>query len=261
MAKSGQRLEAGQAIRLAEIPADAEHGLGIYEDLHGRTGGAALSEELVDAAAKHYGVVGVRFLELVAARYEESATEILELSSEFVPTLLTKGAEGQDSRAAARFGLVAAAGTLATRLGLTGWPEQQALEAARQCFQAWTEARGGAGNQERRAALRQVRRFLELHGKSRFSRKDGRDSDRPVSNRAGFYDEEDDGTWFYVLPQAYRSEVCQGRVAQAVSKVLIAERWLIPDTEGKSAQSTVLPGLGQSRCYVLAPRALQAGIE
>jgi putative DNA primase/helicase len=262
MAKSGQRLEAGQAIRLAEIPADAERGLGIYEELHGRAGGAALSEELVAAAGKCYGVVGVRFLELVAARYEDSAAEMRELSNKFVPMLLTKGAEGQDRRAAAQFAHVAAAGTLATRLGLTGWSEEQAFEATKQCYQAWVEARGGAGNQERRAALRQVRGFLELHGKSRFQRMDARDYDRPISSRVGFYEEGEDGTRFYILPEAYNKEVCQGRNPRAVSKVLIGEGWLIPDKEGRSALSVALPGIGkQARCYVLTPKALQGEIK
>jgi uncharacterized protein (DUF927 family) len=261
MAKAGHRVEAGQAVRLAEISADAEREYGIYESVHRRANGAVLSAELVAAASKTYGTVGLRFLELVAAQYEDISATVLELTSRFSAELLSKGAEGQDHRSAARFALVAAAGAIATRLGLTGWPEEQAFEAAKLCFRAWQDARGGAGNQERRAILHQVRRFLELHGKSRFSRKDGRDTERVVTNRAGFYDELEDGTWFYVLPEAYTSEVCQGRVSRAVSKVLIAERWLVPDGEGKSARSMNLPGVGQARCYVFSPRALQADIE
>jgi hypothetical protein len=58
---------------------------------------------------------------------------------------LPKGADGQVSRVARRFGLVAAAGELATGLGVLPWPEGEAERAAARCFGDWLRARGGAG--------------------------------------------------------------------------------------------------------------------
>jgi putative DNA primase/helicase len=87
----------------------------------------------------------------------------------------------------ARFALVGAAGEIATAAGLTGWPAGESERAARACFQSWLAARGGNGNGEIVAMLRQVRRFLELHGEGRFSMwHRGSDDHAPKTlNRAG----------------------------------------------------------------------------
>ena len=58
---------------------------------------------------------------------------------------------------------------LATRAGITGWPEGEALQGVRQCFNAWVGARGHMDNGEEAAMLRQVRQFLELNGEGRFA--------------------------------------------------------------------------------------------
>ena len=70
---------------------------------------------------------------------------------------------------AARFAIVGVAGALATEAGLTGWDEGESEDAAKACFDAWLQARGGAGNGEVKAMLRQVRGFLEAHGEGRFT--------------------------------------------------------------------------------------------
>ena len=77
-------------------------------------------------------------------------------------------ADGQVGRVAARFALVAAAGELATALGILPWPEGEASAAAARCFNDWLAARGDSGPEEIASGIRQVRAFLELHGSSRF---------------------------------------------------------------------------------------------
>ena len=67
---------------------------------------------------------------------------------------------------AQRFAIVAAAGELATAFGLTGWKQEEAERAAKQCFADWLKARGHKGNAEPTAMLKQVRAFLEAHGKA-----------------------------------------------------------------------------------------------
>ena len=65
--------------------------------------------------------------------------------------------------------MVAAAGTLATELGITSWPQEDAMWAAKKCFEAWLQNRGGISAQEGQEILRQVKHFFELHGDARFS--------------------------------------------------------------------------------------------
>ena len=54
----------------------------------------------------------------------------------FIAKSLPVSASGQAHRAALRFGLAAAAGELATALGITGWPDGTATTAARVCLNA-----------------------------------------------------------------------------------------------------------------------------
>jgi putative DNA primase/helicase len=77
---------------------------------------------------------------------------------------MPENCSGQVERVGARFALVGAAGEMATAAGLTGWPTGESERAARACFNAWLAARGGIGNGEVVAMLRQVRRFLGTHG-------------------------------------------------------------------------------------------------
>lgn len=268
--KKGQRVEAGQMVRLAEIPADAGEGFGIYDTLHGRADGAALSNDLVAAAAAHYGTAGIQWLEYLTANYTAAATEARALVEKFTADILPPGAEGQAIRGAQRFALIAAAGEMATAQSITGWKPGEALAAARRVFADWIDARGGGGNQETRAILQQVRGFLEKHGTSRFIRfgrneaaQDLAVTDGMRANRAGYvrYDLLD-GPVFYVLSGVYAQEVCAGRNKRDVSKVLQAAGWLpLPGKDGKSGQLETLPDVGRVRVYELGPKALQGEIN
>ena len=101
--------------------------------------------------------------------------------------------------------------------------------------------------------LEQVRGFIEQHGASRFEDLKATEEQR-IINRAGFFKDTGKGREFYVLPQAYRKELCSGFDMKTVSNVLIKHGYLIPGSSGKSAQTRKLPGLGEkARCYVLGP--------
>ena len=57
------RAKAGQRVRMVEIPADGGRGRGVFEELHGRSDGAALALALADAAATNYGAAFVACVE------------------------------------------------------------------------------------------------------------------------------------------------------------------------------------------------------
>ena len=87
---------------------------------------------------------------------------------DFVSAHVPPGADGQVDRAAQRFGLIAAAGELATTLGVTPWREGEASAAAAWALAQWIGQRGGTEPAEARQAIEQVRRFIEAHGEYRF---------------------------------------------------------------------------------------------
>jgi putative DNA primase/helicase len=187
---------------------------------------------------------------LVALHPDKVAKQVEELRKDFMKEHVPENASGQVQRVAMRFALVAAGGNLATSMGITGWPEGEPINAAVCCFKDWLAAWGGVGNKEVETALSQVRHFLELHGESRFTAWDG-NGERPTINRAGFRRVNEAGeTEFYVLPEAFKSDLCAGLDPSFVAKLLIKRGLLIPDQkDGKSASRHRLPGMGVKRCY------------
>lgn len=250
MARVGRKVNAGQEIRMADIEADAGAGLGAFETLNGCASPAALSLALKDAATRHHGAAGVAWLRAIVNDRDGLADLITDGVRQFVVENAPAGAAGQVLRVAQRFGLVAAAGELASYYGVTGWPEGEAAQAASRCFAAWLDSFGGTGNREDRALLAQVRGFFETHGASRFEDV-AATVDQRIINRAGFYrmglgDERE----YLVLPEAFKREVCAGFDPQAATRCLLAQGWIVPGGDGRSTQKPRLPGIGTARVYV-----------
>ena len=192
----GKRARAGQEIRLLNIPADTGK-FGVFEELHGHTGGAAFSKAIEQTHRKFYGTAFRAFLEKVTAMDQDELVEWVDLKrEEFIRTNLA-GADpsGQAIRAGHRFAIIAAAGELAAQFGIVPWPDGAASWAARVCFDAWLKARGGAGNQEPRDMLAQVRHFLEQHGESRFTPWACERCDGTGKAAAGRYQDVRTGEW------------------------------------------------------------------
>lgn len=249
MSRAGKRSNAGQEVRLADIEADAGAGLGAFETLHDHPTGAALSLALKDAALQHHGAAGVEWLRRVVADRASLAEKAGELVREFVADHTRADAPGQVIRVARRFGLVAAAGELATGCGLTGWKGGEAFEAVGRCFASWLEGFGGDSSREDRALLAQVRAFFEMHGASRFEDMAATVEQR-IPNRAGFWrDGEDGARQFLVLPEVFKREVCQGFDAKAAAQVLVKAGVILAGKDGKASRSTRLPGIPAARVY------------
>jgi putative DNA primase/helicase len=254
MAQGGKQIKAGQEIRLAEIEADAGAGLGMFESIHGHANSAKFSDAVKKAAAEHYGAPGIAWVRFVMQTRADLPQRARRLIEAFMAAHVPGEASGQVQRVARRFGLVAAAGELATEAGITGWPKGEATQAVARCFGAWLAGFGGVGNQEDRALKRQVREFFEAHGASRFD--DLRaTTDRTIINRAGFFRDapEGGGREYLVLPGAFRQDICAGFDAKHAAKVLLATGWLRPDRDGKSTRPERLPGMERTRCYVFTP--------
>src|SRR5690606_8358891 len=121
-----------------------------------------------------YGSPALAFLSALCEPHKLRAYAAMVRSTveRFTAEALPASASGQAQRAAARFGLAAAAGELATALGVTGWPDGTATHAAKVCLGAWLAERGGAGNLEGDAIVQRLRLTIERYGESRFTRWD-----------------------------------------------------------------------------------------
>jgi uncharacterized protein (DUF927 family) len=239
------RVLGGQQVRVVDIPADAGQGLGVFEDLHGHANGQAFADYLKAASNLYYGTAARAFIREVACDFDAVADAAKKARDEFVSDYCPLHADGQVKRVAARFGLIGAAGELATAFNILPWPEGEAERAARVCFDAWLEHRGGTGPAEIAAGIEQVRRFFQLHGESRFRQWEGDDLIHPIAHRAGIKRRADIGSpWeFYVFPEVYTTEICAGFDARHLTKELIKRGFMIPGKD-RAAGLEYVPGFG-----------------
>jgi putative DNA primase/helicase len=250
MREAGKKARAGQEVRLADIPADAGAGLGIFETLHGYQDGGALADALREATRTHYGHAAREYLAALVSFDRDLLREHLhKMRADFTAEFLPENADGQARRVCDRFALIAAGGELATVRNLTGWQPGAALHASRVCFEAWLNNRGGAGAQEENTALAQVVQFFELHGESRFTALDG-NGQRVTTNRTEFKRTTTDGiAEYFVLPEVWRSEVCAGLDARYVARLCVKRGLITPGHDGRPTTVQRLADLGQTRCY------------
>jgi putative DNA primase/helicase len=129
--------------------------------------------------------------------------------------------------------------------------------------------------------LRQVRRFLEQHGEGRFTmwHRAADDHSPKTLNRAGVRrmlngdgepikantdhqrefgermpaDLGENITFeYFVLPEAFKAELCNGFDAQTVARVLLDHGCLTVDQDRLTVKPR-LPGIGHARCYHITP--------
>jgi len=251
MRSAGKQSKAGQEVRLADLPADAGRGMGLFENIHGCETPAQFADTIKQRTRQYYGTAFPAFLEKLLPRLPDVANELKQSRSTFIDTYLPKGANGQITRVARRFSLIASAGELATDMGITGWEQGAAFKDVGTCFQAWLNAWGGTDSKENQLMIQDVRRFFEAHGESRFSdMKEVKEGfGRDTINRAGFKELNNDGEYeFYVLPEAFK-EICLGHNIKLATKYLIERGIIAPDGAGKSTKAKRLPNMGQKRCY------------
>lgn len=260
----GRRAAAGQEVRIVDIPADAGAGLGIFEDLHGFPSADAFARHLKAAVGKDYGLACHPYLQRLVNNYDAIAPTVKAHVDRFTAKHCPAGADGQVSRVCARFALVAAAGEMATAFGVLPWPAGEASKAAARCFADWIAERGGIAPAEEREHVAAVRRFIELHGSSRFEAmgalapKDsyGAPIDQKIINRAGYRRLENDSyagdEEFIFLPEVWKTEVCVGLDPTAVAKTLAKKGLLKTEADGKRQKLVRLPGVSKAaRCYVV----------
>lgn len=289
MAEAGKKIRAGQELRMVDVPADPGAGLGLFDTVHDQADGAALSAHLSRACESLYGTLGRTWLQWLVENSNTWPKELREHAEELSAQFVPPGADGQVQRAGKRFALAAAAGELATRAGLTGWPVGEAIEGAKACFLAWANARpAGFGNSEQAEALRQVRAQLEKNGDALFTWAHRfMDDHRPnTAMRYGIkrlvdakgeaikYDGADkycdtrapDGSRimdhalveYLVFPEAFKNEICKGLNPSFVAAVLKEAGHLRHDP-GTNTRQTRLPGMGDRiRVFSIRPSIMEA---
>ncbi len=251
----GRKAHAGQLVRLLDVPAERGMNFGAF-DHGGRDGDAgALANSIKLAATTAYGTAGPEFVRRLIVE-AVSDDDVRRLIADFVKATVAAGADGQVERAAQRFGLIFAAGELATSFGIVPWTAGAAREAAAWALVRWIELRGGTEPAEARQAVEAVRHFIEAHGDARFAPVDDADA-RPVANRAGYRKGSGAEREWWVLPEVWRTEICAGHDAKFVGRVLADAGMLRTQADG--LQCTVRVGASSTLKAYVVKAAILAG--
>jgi uncharacterized protein (DUF927 family) len=169
--------------------------------------------------------------------------------------------QGKFTRVAGAFGLVAAAGELASKWNITGWKQGEATQAASVCFASWVEGRGGVGSRDIDNGLERIRAFIERFGSKRFQLiRTSQDEnfeipDEVIDQRAGAKQLHEDGWHYFVLTDAFQNEICKGYDYKAIANVLI-ERGQMKRTGPNLTDKKRIPGLGPRRVFHILPQFL-----
>lgn len=240
------KAQAGMDVRMVELAASRRYGA--FDDLHGLSSGAALSNAINDACGKLFGVAGPVFLQnLIADTDLDADARHREIVRSF------DAEPGAQGRVASLFALVALGGELATQYGLTGWQSGVATDAAKLLFNEWRKHRP-SGNQEAPAMLEAVRDFIDKHGGARFEDKhsDTVANSPVIRDRAGWYEDTDKGR-VYLFTSVGMKEALAGFDLRRGLDALEAAGWLIgrdkiDRTQGKPCK---IRGESKRAFYVL----------
>ena len=250
----------GRLLEFADSDGNVKHWIlpmEMFDELHGFSSGKEFSEKLDSASRTFYGVAGQAFLEMLLNNFEKLFESVKSTYNNFVQRNFPKGADGQVGRVLNRFAIVATAGALASKFGITGWPLEASLEATLVCFHGWLNLRGGIEALEEAAILAQVRLFFEKHGSSRFFPFDAPSADIKTINRAGFRRYGSFGEEFYMFTENFKQELCIGADQSYVAEVCIKHGLLMPGSDGKATRSERLPGECRNiRCYRFTSKVL-----
>ncbi|MEL5848241.1 MAG: DUF927 domain-containing protein [Candidatus Igneacidithiobacillus chanchocoensis] len=239
----GRAPKAGQLVRLLDIPVKRQHGL--YDELQDMGGGAALSDHLKQATQRHYGKIGVAFLERLVAESPK-----LDLPGKLAAILKTQDFHAQDGlhqRAAATLALCGIAGELAQEWGLLPIHSGETMQAAALGFRLWRQEQGQTRTEEKQV-LQAVQDFLDRHGGSRFELMDTEDP-AIIRDRAGWMTR--DG--IYLFTGTGLREAVAGHDLTRALDALDAAGWVVDHDHGKRSKKTKVEGRAVS-LYWIRPR-------
>lgn len=242
LAEAGRRPKAGEAVRMLDIPATDQR-FGAFDQLHGAQTPSRFADRLRQASDDHFGWAGPAFVRWLIEDIDGARSDAQQRVGLFQDRALRHLSRGgstdpQVSRALHRIALVAAAGDIATDIGLTGWPRGEAEQAALAVSRLWYANRGGGRSLEESETLARVRGFIARHGAGRFELLGQTDADGKrnpaVRNRAGWHDPV--AGVFYIQSDVWREEVLAGLDPRNAARIL-ADLELLVQCERGSFQA------------------------
>lgn len=249
-ADAGKFVKGGVEVRCLNIEADTGK-YKVFENLHCAPDGGTFAQWIKDAAEEDYGQPLREFLRYLVDHLDQIQPELRERIDGFVRTYAA-GMASEVRRAAKRFGLVAVAGELASKAGITGWSPGEATDAVKTCFESYLALRGSSGESDIDGAVKNVMAFIETHGTSRFQRLDVDAPYQPrIMNRAGFCRKTANGFEYYLMADVFKKEICRGTDYKRVAEELDKRGLLLRDDHTRWTKKVRLPDLGSKNVFAI----------
>ncbi len=246
---------AGQETRLAHIPVDVD-GCGIFTKETDAAARKSLLGRIAQAAKQNHGHAARAFLNrLTAPDGLPDPDDTAALVKGMAATLAGPDSTNEIDRVALRFALVGFAGELATRWGITGWPDGRAIEAATAMSRRW-RTHWGSANRDETLFLLRCDEWLSEHQTGCFAEidpvtRDVLDARRVASLRPfyGFTALKDARRTFFLNAAAWRDLIKQAGRAVALNALRRTER-LLGGGEGDGGQRVKIGG-ERTRFYII----------
>jgi uncharacterized protein (DUF927 family) len=269
LGESGKDSTAGHEVRMIELPADANEGWGVYQDIHEFWDSAMFSDFLRSNASKYYGTPIREFLSRLVAKRDDFAKHIVSEKGRIIQDLLkNSAAHGQVFRVADKFALVGAVGELAIDLEILPLTKGDCASAARALFTRWIEERDSHyGDLEGVKVVRKLRGLLERDRFSKFplinksgelSGENGIENLERKPVHYGFRRETDRGTEFLIYQSVFKGNELFASGFTRAKKTLFARGYLVKDSGGCFTCPVRLPDIKEPlRMYVIRESILK----
>ncbi|MBN2645933.1 MAG: DUF927 domain-containing protein [Desulfuromonadaceae bacterium] len=221
----------GQKVRLIDLAMPDT----LFEDLHSVNDAATFSQQLVTAACQHYGTALPAYLTKLcdedknALRQEYDRQERAFLAHYFS---IRSENQGALRRVARRFFLAGYGGELATRYGITGWQEGEALQAAHKLLSHWLHQRHKQLDDQRQQTLDQLYSFLEQHLQRFINLDDASFDSTGRPNLAGYYATHEDTRDYFIKAPVMTRQILKGLDKRAALNYLVKDDLLKPCPHG-----------------------------
>ncbi|NKN34102.1 DUF927 domain-containing protein [Marichromatium bheemlicum] len=191
----------------------------------------ALVSGIKAACARHYGTAGPEFIDRIAAQFgtmSEARAHVRALVDAILAEIAPPELRAETRRALRRFALIAAAGELASDLGVLPVASGLIRSAAQTMAQSWLTT---SSETDEDRIVASVRAFILAH-ESRFQRVNDPYShqDEPVRDRVGFVDSQTGHWWF---TDAGLSEAAPGNDKTTIARTLRVAGYLFTNENHK----------------------------
>jgi len=235
--------KAGQEVRFIDVPAEVNTEYGILDTIHDFPNSRALVDELNRNVELYHGTAGRAFIRDLTEDKELYLSIARDFKDEFLSALDLSGADAQVCRVADHFATVAAAGELASKFEITGWAIGQSTWAAKQCFDAWINQRGGEDSQEEQVAITTVQDKLIQYGHNKFIT-----NENPKPR--GQYWGKREGNDYFVFASVFNNQICSGINAKQAINALVNKGFITLSSDGRNTVTKRIDGK-VARCFHL----------